>query len=253
MKKIAILFYTAYAGLTFSLYFRWLSGEPLIPSMTGITTALGFGFALFHGASQFGWKRILLFLLTCFIIALGFESFGVATGKIYGSYHYTDTLGPKFLGLVPYLIPLAWFMMMYPALVMAQKLARASNPRGWKMLVTAAIGGLMMTAWDLAMDPVMVSAGHWVWDGGASTQMYFGIPIQNFLGWWVTSVVILLVFFLITNKFKTGSAPPETGLPALMYATIGFSSIFAAMLSGLPGPALVGLMAMLPWVLAVIL
>jgi len=110
-----------------------------------------------------------------------------------------------------------------------------------------------MTAWDLAMDPVMVKAGHWIWEGSASRLMYFEIPIQNYLGWWVTSMVIFLVFFFIANRFKKGSAPLETGLPALMYATIGFSSIFAATLSGLPGPALVGLMAMLPWVLAAIL
>lgn len=252
MKKLAILFYTVYAGLTFSLYLRWLSGEPMIESMTAITTALGFGFALTHGASQFGWKKILVFMATCLTITLAFESIGVATGKIYGGYHYSNTLGPKFLGLVPYIIPLAWFMMIYPALVMAQHLARSSRLRKWKMPVVAAMGGFMMTAWDLVMDPVMVSAGHWVWDGPASSRFFFGIPIQNFLGWWVTSVVIFLVFFFITRKYPA-SGRPETGLPVLMYATVGFSSILSATLSGLPGPALVGLLAMLPWVLAGIL
>jgi uncharacterized membrane protein len=253
VKKIAILFYTLYAGLTFTLYFRWLSGQPLIESMTVITTSLGFGFALTHGASQFGWKKILVFMVICFTVALAFETIGVASGKIYGGYHYTASLGPKFLGLVPYIIPLAWFMMIYPALVMAQKLVRSSHPHGWKMLLVAMIGGLMLTAWDLVLDPVMVSAGHWVWDGPASSRMYFGIPIQNFMGWWVTAVAIFLVFFLVSKNLRTGSSRTEIGLPTLMYATIGGSTIFSAYLSGLSGPALVGLMVMLPWVLAVLL
>ena len=46
----------------------------------------------------------------------------MATGWVYGPYHYTDQLGPKFLGLVPYLIPVAWFMMSYPSFVIADRL-----------------------------------------------------------------------------------------------------------------------------------
>jgi uncharacterized membrane protein len=253
VKKLAIVFYTLYAGLTFILYFRWLSGQPFVESMTAITTVLGFGFAFTHGASQFGWKKILVLMAICFTVAFAFESIGVASGKIYGEYHYTASLGPKFLGLIPYIIPLAWFMMIYPALIMAQKLVRSSHPRGWKTLFVAATGGLMLTAWDLVMDPVMVSAGHWIWDGPASSRLYFGIPIENFLGWWVTAAAIFLVFFFVSKNLQTSSSRADVGLPVLMYATIGGSTIFSAYLSGLPGPALVGLMAMLPWVLAVLL
>lgn len=253
MKKIAILFYAAYAGLTVYIFYRWFSGMPFIESMTATTTILGFGFALSHGASQFGWKKILVFVVTCVLVALAFESIGVATGKIYGPYHYTGKLGPKFLGLVPYLIPLAWVMMMYPSLVIAQNMFRSSQPRGWKMIPIAAVGGIIMTAWDLVMDPMMVQAKHWVWDGPASTLVYFGIPIQNFIGWWATTLVTFLIFYFITANYRSGSGSrSEVRWPAMMYATIGASSILSAYLSGLHAPAMVGFMSMLPWVLAVL-
>jgi uncharacterized membrane protein len=252
MKRLAIFFYAAYLGLTIYFYYRWFTGLPSIQSMTTITTILGFGFALSHGASQFGWKKILVLLATCFLVALAFESIGVATGKIYGPYHYTNKLGPKFLGLVPYIIPLAWFMMMYPALVIAQNLLRSSQPRGIKMLWIAAVGGVVMTAWDLVMDPMMVSAKHWIWDGAASTRPYFGIPIQNFIGWWATTLITFLIFFFITVNYRSGGGRPEVRWPAVTYATVGASSVLSAYLSGLPGPALVGIMSMLPWVLAVL-
>ena len=51
---------------------------------------------------------------------------------------------------------------------------------------------LVMTAWDLTTDPVMAgTVGAWVWvDGGP----YFGIPMENFLGWVVVVAVICLVY-----------------------------------------------------------
>jgi putative membrane protein len=91
-----------------------------------------------------------------------FESVGVATAWIYGPYHYTDQLGPKFLGLVPYLISLAWFMMSYPSFVIADQLKPSSrNPfragRWQRILAVAVTDGLVMTAWNLIMDPIRVA------------------------------------------------------------------------------------------------
>jgi uncharacterized membrane protein len=79
----------------------------------------------------------------------------------------------KFLGLVPCIIPIVWFMMSYPSFVIADRLV----PSGWKrwqrLLSVAAVGGLVMTAWDLVMDPFMVAGGNWVWD---RNEAYFVIP-----------------------------------------------------------------------------
>ncbi len=252
MKKIALLFYLAYTVLTIYIFYRWFGGSPPERSMTAITTLLGFGFALSHAVSQYGWKKSIIFILTCVLVSLAFESIGVATGKVYGPYHYTDKLGPKFLGLVPYLIPFTWVMVMYPSMLMAQKLIHASQPRGWKLPAVSAIAALILTSWDLVMDPVMVQGGHWVWDGPGRTLVYFGIPIQNFIGWWITGLVVFLVFYFITANYRVGSGKAEVRLPILMYATVGVSSILAAYLTGVHGPALVGFMAMIPWVLAVL-
>ena len=59
------------------------------------------------------------------------ESVGVATGWPFGRYAYTGTLGPEVLG-VPVVVPLAWVMMAWPALVVARTLAarRTDGDRG---------------------------------------------------------------------------------------------------------------------------
>jgi uncharacterized membrane protein len=63
-----------------------------------------------------------------------------------GPFFYTSSLGPKFLGLVPYLIPVAWFMMSYPSFVIADRLIPADWKRWQRVLSAAAVGGLVMTA-----------------------------------------------------------------------------------------------------------
>jgi uncharacterized membrane protein len=76
------------------------------------STLVFFGFALLHAGAFLGWRNALVFWGISFGVSLAFETVGVLTGAIYGDYHYSDMLGPKIFGLVPALIPLAWFMMM---------------------------------------------------------------------------------------------------------------------------------------------
>jgi putative membrane protein len=114
--------------------------------LTPVTTLIGFAFALLHASQRLSWERTLRLLGLVFGVSLLFESVGVATGLIYGPYHYTHKLGPLFLGLVPILIPVAWFLMSYPSFVIADWLVPSAWKRWQRVLVVAAIGGVAMTA-----------------------------------------------------------------------------------------------------------
>ena len=76
-------------------------------------------FSLLHAAFMLGWRRAAAFFAVATVLSLSAELAGVRTGLIFGRYVYTQALGPKFLADVPYVIPLAWFMMVYPAYVIA--------------------------------------------------------------------------------------------------------------------------------------
>ncbi len=222
-------------------------GLPYHPVLTPIFTVVAFTIALLHGSQTLGWRHTLLLLALTFGVSLLFESVGVATGRVYGAYHYTNKLGPKFLGLVPLLIPLGWFMMTYPSYVIANRLVLPFKPAWTWRAAVAAVGALAMTAWDLAMDPMMVGGGHWVWDQPGA---YFGVPLQNYWGWWLTSFVTFSLFlaFARFNPEITPSADPFIRLAIWSYAITGLSSILVDFIFHLDGPALVGLFAMLPWV-----
>ena len=106
--------------------------------------------------------------------AVGFaaELLGVATGRPFGHYSYSEKLGPQ-VGGVPLLAAAAWAMMARPAWVVAGLVSRRPAAR-----VPLAAGAL--TAWDLFLDPRMVREGYWHWPGGGR---YEGVPASNFAGW----------------------------------------------------------------------
>lgn len=105
-----------------------------------------------------------------------------------------------------------------------------------------------MTAWDLAMDPMMVASGHWIWEVEGA---YFGIPVQNFWGWWLTSFTTLILFQWFGQN-EPSAADQRSGffdrLALTSYAVTGLSAVLVDFLWGLSGPGLTGFFAMIPWV-----
>ena len=237
-----------YAALSLYTIVSLYVGAPYLPFFTPLLTLLAFTFSVEHGSQSLGWRRTLLLLFLTFSISLLFECVGVVTGLIYGPYHYTDKLGYKVLDMVPVLIPIAWFMMTYPSYMIAARLVPTMKSiHVWRLLV-AAVGALVMTAWDLAMDPMMVAGDHWVWEQPGA---YFGIPLHNYWGWWLT-IFITFLLFLNLARVRPGQVSASESFITLAvwcYALVGFSTILTDFLFGLSGPALVGIFAMLPWVL----
>jgi putative membrane protein len=250
LKRITLFFYLVYTLIAIVAAVRVMLGVPNPTWVTPVATLTCFIFACLHAGQCLGWREAPTLLVLCFTISLLFESVGVATGLVYGPYHYSDSLGPKFLGLVPYLIPLAWFMMMYPSFLVARALVSASMRRLSRSISIAALGGIIMTAWDMVMDPVMVSAGHWVWDKPGA---YFGVPLQNYWGWWLTTFVIFLIFLVLwpDAALRSNRQQPYAWerWAYVTYIVTGLSSVVVAASIHLEGPALAGFFAMTPWLL----
>jgi uncharacterized membrane protein len=140
-------------------------------------------------------------------------------------------------------------MMTYPSYIIAERIV----PERWSIwglrLGVAAAGAVIMTAWDLAMDPMMVAGEHWVWEVEGA---YFGVPLQNFWGWWLTTFVtfiLFLTFARIDPREKLLTDSRFDRLAILSYAITGLSTVLVVLQAGMGGPALAGLFAMLPWVL----
>ncbi len=233
-----------FAGTQLLALVSLLTPLPFPQKLLSLSTLAMLAVALLHAEVRYGRRRAWLFWALTAGLTLLLETLGVATGWVYGAYHYTDKLGPRFLGLVPYLIPAAWFMALYPATVIAERaLPRHWSPR-WQRWALPFLAGMVMTAWDLVMDPLMTSAQHWVWEQPGA---YFGIPLHNFLGWWGTTALVVAAFLLL-GKVEVPHAHPSDREAVLAYGLIGLGNVLHTWALGLSGPALVGLFAIAPWV-----
>lgn len=170
-------------------------------------------------------RQVTIITLAVVSLAWFSEALGSATGIPFGSYSYTDKLHPQILD-VPLLIPLAWMMMLPPSWAVG---ALLSKNRFGMVIISA----LAMTAWDLFLDPQMVLWGFWEWE---QPGLYFGIPLINFLGWFVVSAIITAV-----------AAPtrlPLLPLFAVYIITWILQTIGQLFFWDLAGPAAVGFLAM---------
>lgn len=213
---------------------RWLFGEAAIRWGVVVTTVCQFAAVALVVGTAWGWRRTLTVLVLVVALSFTAELVGSGTGLPFGHYHYTAVLQPQ-VGGVPLLIPAAWFMMLAPAWAVAQVIAGQWR-RWWFALVSA----LAFTAWDLFLDPQNVAWGLWVWTDATGEQVfsggYFGIPWLNYAGW-------LLVAFLITLLVQPGPLPLKPLL--LIYAIVWlFQTIGQVVFWGLPGPGVVGFVAM---------
>jgi putative membrane protein len=200
-----------------------------IPWMVIVPLFTSFGFV--HALYTLGWQRSMLFLAVTCATGFFFEFVGVKTGMIFGRYLYTDVLGPKILATVPFIIPPAYFMMLYPSYVITNLILDArpeARDQSFGRLIGATLmTGLVMTAWDLSNDPLMadqVKAWRWL-DGGP----YFGIPTQNFFGWIAVSITICFVYRLLEQRLPIVPCgrpfPWVMILPIIGYGAFALSDI----------------------------
>jgi putative membrane protein len=161
------------------------------------------------------------------------EAVGHRTGWPFGEYDYTGTLGAELFG-VPLIVPLAWAMMAYPALIVARRLTQ----RWWS---TTLVGALALASWDLFLDPMMVAEGHWVWDlqgngiAGTTFRGLDGIPVQNFMGWAGTAMVMMALLALLPD------VPTDDRQPIALWLWVYLSSVLAnAVFLDRPSVALIG-------------
>jgi putative membrane protein len=203
----------------------WGEAGMLVGVVIGVLLQVGVVLAVLYPA--WGLTRTVYTAVLVVILGWAVEAIGSTTGFPFGAYHYTDKLHPQLAG-VPFLIPLAWLMMLPPAWAVSYLLVGQRSG-----LAFIAYSALAMTAWDLFLDPQMVAWGLWVWDEPGS---YFGIPWVNYLGW-------LLASALITAAARPGPLPVRP-LVFIYVVTWLLETIGLFFFWGLPGPAVVGFVAM---------
>ena len=197
---------------------------------------LGATLSVVHAALSRGTRTGLGVLGLVAVTAVAFEAIGLATGFPYGTYSYSDDLGPTLLG-VPFLVPLAWLMMAWPSWLLGSLLTRGVRP-GWRRPARVVTAAAVFAAWDVVLDPQMVQAGYWTWaHPSPGLPGIDTVPLTNLAGWLLAGLVLMALLDLLVERTavapRTGDGAP---LVALAWMTLGGALAHAGWLD-LPGSA----------------
>jgi uncharacterized membrane protein len=186
-------------------------GEPggLLKSWApALVAAAMIAFLVVHGRACYSPRQLFLFAVTVFLIGWLFETVSVITGFPFGSYHYTEIMGP-FVGHVPVSVMPAYCVMGYVSWSMARILLGRMDGRLDKTVRFAVpvVAAALMVVWDLSMDPLRATVEQrWIWLNGGP---HFGVPLKNYLGWALVTWLMFQAFALILARMP----PPPVEQP----------------------------------------
>lgn len=190
-------------------------------------------------ASVVGLRRGVLGSAVVVGMTLAVELVGAATGFPFGEHGYGAELGWRVLGLIPLVIPLSWFLMLYASLGIALRLDRGP-------VATLVLTALGLFAWDVLMEPAMSAAyPFWFW---RSSGVWYGMPLANWLSWLVIGPCIAWAL-----RRVAGPALAEVRhdrIPEVLYALTGAMPLALALQFGLYPAAAVGGGAMVAYLAA---
>ena len=210
---------------------RWLWGDSILATGTNIAALFQASAVFAIVEKQWGLSRTLKTFLIIALLTWIAEFIGQQTGFPFGDYHYTEMLQPQ-IAAVPLLIPIAWFMLLPSSWVMAQAIVGKRDSLA-KHALFALISGFALAAWDLFLDPQMVTWGFWQWNQSGA---YFGIPLINYVGW--VAVAALVTAIIRPKQLKVWPL-------ALIYGIVCFlQAVGQAVFWGQIGPAIAGFLGM---------
>lgn len=179
-----VAYLIALIGLAFNVHppfsMTWAASALLILEGTMLTCAL---------MDEYGPPGLLAALVIA-LFSYGVSALGVQTGFPFGFYHYTNALLPILPGGVPLAIIFGWLMII---IAVRGLTVRPPVLMGGRWLTSMLLGALFATLLDLEIEPVAFHLQHywqWLTPGGIN---YYGVPLMNFVAWFVAAFVLLFL------------------------------------------------------------
>lgn len=179
---------------------------------------------LLAAVTHLGWRKTLLFTLCGYAISFLSEFSSINTGIPYGWYYYIDTTSAKELWVagVPFFDSLSYVFLAYCSYATALLVVSPLKARRGDLITLETrsirrsfsvlfLGSLFQVFLDIIIDPVALQGSRWFLGqiyGYREQGIHFGVPLSNYIGWWVVSVLLVLALQLIDGKMDEKGKKP---------------------------------------------
>ncbi|WP_447984561.1 carotenoid biosynthesis protein [Nitrospira sp. Nam74] len=184
---------------------------------------------VFSAQRLLGWRRTGLFFLISWVTALLCEFSSTRTGIPFGLYYYTgSTVGQElYISNLPFMCSISFTFLLYASYCMAllfllptdrQSAAAAHRSQlRFDLDARTSLSVIFLTALlyafiDIVIDPVALRGDRWFLGqiyGYAYPGVYFGVPLENFLGWAVVGLIALSTYGIVDRKLPPLPAAPD--------------------------------------------
>jgi uncharacterized membrane protein len=160
-----------------------------------------------------GWRKTLCFTIVGYIIAFVSEYSSIHNGFPYGWYYYIETTRQKELWIagVPFFDSISYVFLAYCSYATAILVVAPVKAWRWnfvsletkrirKSLSVLFLASLFQVFLDIIIDPVALQGERWFLGriyGYKETGVHFGIPLSNYIGWLLVSVLLILALQII--------------------------------------------------------
>ena len=214
---------------------------------------------LFASIQLLGWPRVWRFWLISWATAFVCEFSSTRNGIPFGWYHYNgSTVGQElYFSNVPFMVPISFSFLLYAAygvaLCLLLPIEQSSpsfppllKPLRFDLAVRTSWPVLLLTAFlfafiDMVIDPIALRGDRWFLgkiyeylDPG----IHFGVPLTNYVGWFVVGVISLAIYFPIDRRLP--ALQPHTNGSTTHRLFLGMGLYYAVLAFNLSVTFLIG-------------
>jgi uncharacterized membrane protein len=184
---------------------------------------------LFAAVINYGVRTTLIFAVIAWIVALICEWSSINNGFPFGLYHYVHATSGREIWVagVPFFDSLSFVFLSFASYSTALLLAAPLYRTGcdlrlldtWNLrrsLHVWILASIFMVMVDLVVDPLSVRGAQWFLGNLFWYDLpgpYFGVPITNFLGWFLVAAINIAVFQFVDLKLNAKREKPFGLIP----------------------------------------
>ena len=190
---------------------------PVRPELANISAVFVVVFAIPCYLALVRWlgrREGIRLLVALGLYALIVESIAIRTGFPYGHFFYSGKIGTLLFGLVPWTVPFAWTPLVCAAVALSRRWTAQ-----WQVFVL--LGGALLVAIDMVLDPGAVAQGFWHF---AAPGDFYHVPAQNFAGWMLSGSLATWLFLRLAPRLRD-EIPPAGLLSSSLLILSFWSSV----------------------------